>query len=67
MNHKKLNPKLETVFINSDVQLIYLSSSVVREVACFGGHLSEFVPPAVEKRLREHFRQEFNESQGKMG
>lgn len=49
----KLNPALETVFINTDVRYMYLSSSAVREVARFGGDISDFVPPALQKQIRE--------------
>ncbi|MFV0351688.1 MAG: pantetheine-phosphate adenylyltransferase [Oscillospiraceae bacterium] len=47
--NKKLNPELETVFINTDAKFMYLSSSAAREVAQFGGDLSDFVPSKVEK------------------
>lgn len=49
--NKKLNPELETVFINSDAQYMFLSSSSAREVAQFGGDLGDFVPTAIQKTI----------------
>ncbi len=45
--NKKLNPALETVFMNTDQRFMYLSSSAVREVARYGGDISGFVPEAL--------------------
>ena len=39
----------------STPQHMYLSSSVVREIASMGGDIKEFVPPCVERALREKF------------
>ncbi len=44
LTNKKLNPTLETVFLTSSAENMYLSSSIVRQVASFGGDISEFVP-----------------------
>ncbi|MDY5007399.1 pantetheine-phosphate adenylyltransferase [Candidatus Allofournierella merdipullorum] len=43
LTNKKLYPNLETLFLTTDIQYMYLSSSVVRQVASFGGDISEFV------------------------
>lgn len=51
---KKIDPKLETVFIMTNAEYACVSSSGVRELACFGGPLSELVPPNVEERVRKH-------------
>lgn len=55
--NKKLNPELETLYINTDIRYMFLSSSGVREVARYGGDLSQFVPPVLEdlilKRLHK--------------
>ncbi len=50
--NKKLNPALETVFINTDQRYMYLSSSAVREVARYGGDISGFVPEALQQRIQ---------------
>ena len=57
LTNKKLNPELETVFVISDAENMYLSSSVVKQVCGFGGDISEFVPAEVcddiIKRIKE--------------
>lgn len=60
LTNKKLNPELETVFVISDAENMYLSSSVVKQVCGFGGDISEFVPAEVcndiVKRIKERNR-----------
>ena len=51
-NHK-LSPRVETVFLTTSLEHAYLSSTVVKEVACFGGDISQFVPKSVEKMIQE--------------
>ena len=51
----RLNDSIETVFIMSPPQYMYLSSSIVREIAAFHGNISELVTPGVEKALRARF------------
>ena len=53
--NRQLAPALETVFLMPDQNLTYLSSSLVREVAAFGGDVSEFVHPLVLQALRARF------------
>ncbi|HEU5169962.1 MAG TPA: pantetheine-phosphate adenylyltransferase [Gemmatimonadales bacterium] len=55
--NRQLNPALETVFLVPAVDLTYLSSSLVREVARFGGDVSAHVHPAVAEALRRRFAQ----------
>jgi pantetheine-phosphate adenylyltransferase len=50
--NRKLEPRLETVFMMPGETYSYLSAKVVREIAHFGGPLAGLVPPSVEKRLR---------------
>jgi pantetheine-phosphate adenylyltransferase len=50
--NRKLEPRLETVFMMPGETYSYLSAKVVREIAHFGGPLTGLVPPSVEKRLR---------------
>jgi pantetheine-phosphate adenylyltransferase len=54
--NRQLHPSLETVFLVPAVDLTYLSSSLVREVAKFGGDVSPLVHPAVAKALSRRFR-----------
>ena len=53
LTNKKLNPQLETIFFTADAESMYLSSSVVREVASMGGDISNFVPACVHDRIVE--------------
>jgi pantetheine-phosphate adenylyltransferase len=53
--NRTLAPGLETVFLVPAFDLTYLSSSLVREVARFGGDVSQFVHPAVQQALRRKF------------
>ena len=50
--NRHLAPKLETIFLVPAFDLTYLSSSLVREVARFGGDLSGLVHPSVQAALR---------------
>ncbi len=47
-----LEPGLETLFIMSDPKHMYVSSSIVKEIAAFDGKLDGLVPPAVQAALR---------------
>ncbi len=49
--NRKLAPEIETLFLVPAFDLTYLSSSLVREVARFGGNVSDLVHPAVAKAL----------------
>lgn len=53
--NQQLDVSLETVFIMSPPEFMYLSSSVVRELASLGGDVSKFVPACVDAALREKF------------
>ena len=54
--NKKINHKIETFFMVSSSTYAYLSSSIVREVAMFGGNVSCFVPKVVEEALKTKFK-----------
>ena len=51
-NHK-LEPAVETVFLTTSLEHSYLSSTIVKEVAAFGWDISQFVPEAIEAKVRE--------------
>ena len=53
--NRQLHPMLETVFLVPAVDLTYLSSSLVREVARYGGDVSRLVHPSVAAALKERF------------
>jgi pantetheine-phosphate adenylyltransferase len=50
--NRKLEPRLETVFMLPGLSYSYLSSKLVREIAQLGASLKGLVPPIVEERLR---------------
>lgn len=51
----RLDSQLESIFVMSSPEYGYLSSSVVRQIAGFGGDVSGFVPPCVAHALRQRF------------
>ena len=53
--NKKLNRDLQTVFFPTASDLAYVSSSVVKEIAQYGGDISQFVPHPVWKALRDKY------------
>jgi pantetheine-phosphate adenylyltransferase len=53
--NKKLAPGIETVFMMTANEYAYLSSSIIKEVARFGGCVRQLVPERVAARLREKF------------
>ena len=53
--NRHLFPELETVFMAPSLDTTYISSSMVREVAKFGGNVSNLVHPVVAKALHERF------------
>jgi pantetheine-phosphate adenylyltransferase len=54
--NRKLQPKLETVFMMPALAYSYLSSRLVREIAMLGGPVSGLVPELVEKKLKQKLR-----------
>ncbi len=53
--NRHLDAGIETVFMVPSLQVSYLSSSLVREVARFGGEIDQLVHPAVARALREKY------------
>jgi pantetheine-phosphate adenylyltransferase len=51
-NNRKLAPDIDTVFFMTALEHGYLSSTLVKEIAAFGGDISEMVPPAAADALR---------------
>jgi pantetheine-phosphate adenylyltransferase len=50
--NRHLQPKIETIFVMPNEQFSYTSSSLVKQVARFGGDVSHFVPPDVAAALK---------------
>ena len=55
--NNKLAPSVETMFLTTSIEYSYLSSTTVREIAAFGGDVSQFVPEAVIEMMKEKMPQ----------
>lgn len=55
LTNRSMMAEFDTVFLMTHSDYMYLSSSVVRQVAQLGGELKKFVPPCVERQLRSKF------------
>ncbi|HSS70359.1 MAG TPA: pantetheine-phosphate adenylyltransferase [Casimicrobiaceae bacterium] len=53
--NRNLYPEVETLFLTPSEQYLFMSSSIVREIARFGGDVSSFVAPSVAARLAAKF------------
>ncbi|HOZ00966.1 MAG TPA: pantetheine-phosphate adenylyltransferase [Candidatus Syntrophosphaera sp.] len=51
LTNTKLNPQVETLFLVPSLRYMYLSSSMIRQLADLGADLKDFVPPCVAKAL----------------
>ena len=54
-NNRVLAPGIDTVFFMTSIDSGYVSSSLVKEIASFGGDVTAMVPPAASAALREAF------------
>ena len=50
--NRNLHPEVETLFLTPSEQYMFISATIVREIAKFGGDVSAFVHPAVNRRLK---------------
>lgn len=53
LSNKHLNPKVETVFMMTEAQYSYISSSLIREIVALGGDTRGMLPDSIEQALRE--------------
>ncbi len=51
--NRKLNPDTDTVFLTTSSQYMYLSSSMVKSIACFGGDIADYVPECICGEISE--------------
>jgi len=51
--NRNLYPDVETVFLTPSEQHMFISATLVREIATFGGDVSKFVHPLVQARLKQ--------------
>ncbi|TMG70269.1 MAG: pantetheine-phosphate adenylyltransferase [Chloroflexi bacterium] len=54
--NRKLAPDIHTVFLMSGFAHIFVSSSILKDIASYGGKVSDLVPPPVARALKEKFR-----------
>ncbi len=54
--NRKLNPEVETLFVMTNNQYSFLSSSMVKEIAKYHGDISGLIPEVVQSALREKFK-----------
>lgn len=54
--NKKLYPDAETVFLVTTSENMFLSSSVVKQIASFGGDIADFVPPEIKDKIQNRLR-----------
>lgn len=53
--NRKLSNSIDTIFLLTSLKWIFLSSSIVKEVAKFGGNVDDLVPKVVAEKLKEKF------------
>lgn len=51
--NKKMVEKAETVFLTTNAENLYLSSSLVKQIAYYGGDISDFVPPCILDKVKQ--------------
>jgi pantetheine-phosphate adenylyltransferase len=59
--NRKLLPDLETMFLMSGSENSFISSTIVKEVAHFGGNIADQVPPIVFERMQKQKLQKRND------
>jgi pantetheine-phosphate adenylyltransferase len=56
LSNRKLNQKIETIFLMPHESYAYLSSRLIKEIASLGGEVNFFVPPSVAKALKKKLK-----------
>ncbi|WP_312643003.1 pantetheine-phosphate adenylyltransferase [Hydrogenoanaerobacterium sp.] len=51
--NKKLNPEADTLFLTTAAENMYLSSSIVKQIASFGGDIADFVPEGIVEEVKD--------------
>ena len=54
--NKVLAPDIETIFLTTNLRYSYLSSSMVKEIASFGGDIDKFLSPEIRKIVKDKYR-----------
>ncbi len=63
--NRKVNPNVDTLFLTTSVEYAYLSSSIVKEIARYGGDIREFVPEEIVDKVYEKCRIREDSSYGR--
>jgi len=56
ITNRQLSEEIETVFLMTSTDCSFISSSMVKEIASFGGEVGDFVPPIVIENLKTKFK-----------
>lgn len=56
--NRKLNPQVDTTFLMTSSQYMFLSSSMVKDIAAHGGAIDGFVPPAIQDEILQRMRKD---------
>ena len=56
--NKQLNPEFETIFLNTSQEYMFLSSSIVKQIAIFNGDISAFIPEEICQDIVDRLRRE---------
>lgn len=54
--NKSLAPEAETVFLTADPENMYISSSLIKQIASFGGEIEPFVPEAIAEKVNSRLK-----------
>ncbi len=58
LGNRKLNPDVDTVFFMTSAQYMFLSSSMIKDIAVHGGSIADFVPAQLEQDITTRMREE---------
>ena len=58
LTNRRLNPAAETVFLTTNAEYMYLSSSLVKQVASYGGDIAGFVPACIVSDIQSKYRKD---------
>lgn len=62
LTNKKLNPEVDTVFLTTSTENMYLSSSIVKQIGSMGGDISSFVPAQILETVKERLQNKQEDS-----
>ena len=58
LTNRKLNPDVDTAFLMTSAEYMYLSSSMVKDIALHGGRVADFVPAEIEEEIFHRIRKD---------